>query len=76
MAVHDTDPKRSADARVEHTIVPDGDGYIRWHTVDQGRDASGHGTGHDTDDGGADPAGKGAFDDALDLVKRKLSGWR
>lgn len=76
MEDQNNNPKRSTDARVEHITVPDGDGYIRWSIISRGSDVNGHEAGHDTDNGGADPAGTGALSGALALVKKKLSFWR
>ena len=76
MKAQDANIKRSTDAPVEHITVPNGDGFVRWHTINRGGDASGHGAGHDTDNGGADPAGKGELQHVIDLAKSKLMFWR
>jgi len=34
------DVKRSADARLEHINVADGDGYIRWYIFNRGSEAN------------------------------------
>lgn len=76
MADHHTNPKRVTDARVEHIVAPDGDGYIRWNIINRGSDASGHGAVNDADSGeGAHQALKGRFSRMLDLVKSTLLFW-
>lgn len=75
MADHHTNPKRSTDERVEHIVVPDGDGYIRWNIINRGSDASGYGAVNDTDCGGAHQALKGRFRRTLNLVKSTLLFW-
>lgn len=68
--------KRSANARLEHIDVPDGEGYIRWYTFNRGSEASGLGASHDANSGGADQALDGRLRRTLDLVKSTLLFWR
>lgn len=75
MADHHTNPKRSTGDRVQHIVVPDGDGYIRWNIINRGSDASGHRAVNDMDSEGAHQALKGRFSRMLDLVKSTLLFW-
>lgn len=68
--------KRSTDARVEHIDVPDGDGYIRWLTLNRGTEANGLGDVDDMSSGGSNQTAKGRRHRAMDLIKSTMLFWR
>ena len=70
------DIKRGTYPRLEHIVVPTGEGYTRWHCIDRGPQADSIGTGNDADSGRVLQPAQGRLHQALDLLKRKLLFWR